>query len=266
MKLFIRASLMLASVILLAGCARFQNIGENFNCHVDHCLRTFPAPDLAELDYWSFDTITILPPDLAMEERTLDGEATGSTKVQGYGQQLLLEQLNLLAKGYEIENVILPPDEPLTEAISELYRTAWSDELKPQQVKESTPFFGVPDLPAPVQEASLSLPDSLATYDDGSCCYLLTRFSGWHHTNSAKAAKITTAAIFSTISGGSGVAGSFGSAISDMAVIRKNDGKVLWSARLISDGRPRQLRMTAAGFYSSVYNANVLREIERRKQ
>ena len=266
MQLFARTAKILTLAIFLSACSRLQDLGENFNCNADHCLRTFPAQDISEQDYWSFDTMTILPPDLAMEERTLSGEATGATKLPGYGQRLLVEQLELIAKGYEIENLTLSLDEPVIEAISQLYASAWADDLTPQQVKESTPFFGLPELPAPVQQASLGLPESLAKYQDGSCCYLLTRFSGWHHTDGAKAAKITSAALFSTFSGGSGYAGSFGSAISDMAVVRKSDGKVLWSARMISDGRPRQLRITVAEFFSSVYNANVIREQDLSKQ
>ena len=266
MQLFARTAKILTLAIFLSACSRLQNLGENFNCYADHCLRTFPAQDISEQDYWSFDTMTILPPDLAMEERTLSGEVTGTTKLPGYGQRLLVEQLDLIAKGYEIENLTLSLDEPVIEAISQLYASAWADDLTPQQVKESTSFFGVPELPAPVQQDSLALPQPLEQYEDGSCCYLLTRFSGWHHTTGAKATMVTSAAILSTMSGGSGYAGSFGSAISDMAVIRKSDGKVLWTARLISDGRPKQLRMTIAEFYSSVYNAKILRRQDLASQ
>ena len=266
MWLFTRTALAVTLAVLLSACSRFQNLSEHFNCSAEHCLRTYPAVDITQQDYEAFDTITILPPDLAMEEKTLSGEVTGATKRTGYGQALLLEQLTPVAKSYEIESLTLTIDAPIADAISQLYTKAWADDLSPQQVKESTPFFGLPELPAPVQQASLGLPESLAKYQDGSCCYLLTRFSGWHHTDGAKAAKITSAALFSTLSGGRGYARSFGSAISDMAVVRQSDGKVLWSARMISDGRPRQLRMTVAEFFSSVYNANVIREQDLSKQ
>lgn len=259
MKRFLTGALVLTGGLLINGCANMKQMADNLNCHPENCLRTYPADDLGDQDYWSFDSITVLPPQLAIEERTLDGTTIAAPQTTAYGQRLLLEQLNRIAGSYQIQNTALEQNDQLAPAIDQLYADAWSDNLSPRQVRDATPMFGSPNLPAPVQTRELAIPASLLQRAEDSCCFLLSRFSGWHHTSEAKSAKVATAVIFSALPGGSGVAGSFGSAISDMAVIRKSDGKVLWSARLISDGRPSQLRTTAVDFYSRVYNAKSLK-------
>lgn len=259
MKRFLTGALVFTGGLLINGCANMKQMADNLNCHPENCLRTYPADDLGDQDYWPFDSITVLPPQLSMEERTLDGTIIAAPQTTDYGQQLLMEQLNRIAASYQIQNTALEQNDQLAPAIDQLYADAWSDNLSPRQVRDATPMLGSPQLPAPVLARELTIPDSLLQRAEGSCCFLLSRFSGWHHTSEAKSAKVATAVIFSALPGGSGVAGSFGSAISDMAVIRKSDGKVLWSARLISDGRPSQLRTTAVDFYSRVYNGKSLK-------
>lgn len=259
MARFAHGFLVLIAGFLMNGCSNLQTMAENFNCSTEHCLRTFPAADLAASDYYSFDSIAVLPPQFSMEERTLDGTSTGAAQASDDGQQLLLEQLDRIAESYQVQNAPVQETEQLIHAINQLYTDAWSDSLTPQMVRDATPMFGTPQLPAPVQALTLDVPDVLKASASDNCCFLLSRFSGWHHTRQAKSAKVATAALFSALPGGSGVPGTMGSAISDMVIIRKSDGRVLWSARSISNGHPNQLRRTAVDFYSRVYNAKSLK-------
>ncbi len=241
----------------LSGCQNLSTISDHFSCSAEHCLRSYPATDVDENSYWNYDDIIILPPQLGMEERTLDGEVTGSTTVDGYGQELLLNELNRISDAYQVHNRPLPTPNELLPAVNQLYHNAWSDSPDPEQIRKETPFFGLPELPDPVKNREIEIPESLQALGNETCCVLITRFTGWHHTTGAKAAKITSAAILGAMAGGSGVPGSFGSAVSDMAVIRITDGKVIWSARLISNGHPQQLKKTAIDFYGRVYQAKI---------
>lgn len=57
--------------------------------------------------------------------------------------------------------------------------------------------------------------------------------------------------------GGVGPPVTFGQAISDMVIIRKEDGKVLWAARALSNGHISQLRATARDYYLQVYESKI---------
>ena len=139
--------------------------------------------------------------------------------------------------------------------VADLHRNLWQPAVNPEVLIRETPLFGSPVIEDPTATQTVSIPDTLRERADGACCLLVTRITGWTDSKGARSAKVATAAILSVLPGASGVAADGGDALTDMAVVRLDDGSVIWSSRTLGTGQIIELKRSIQPFFSQVYNA-----------
>ena len=251
------AVLFLASA-LLPGCQSVGRVPNITSCSPAHCLETFPSASILETDFWQFDSLAVLPPSINLQEKSLNGETTQELYVNSDGQNTLIEQLDTISGSYQLTNIAAQTSLLDSELLIQFEQSVWADSPTVDAILSNRDRYGNPILPKPATEGPVSIPKMLIdAAPDNTCCFLVTRLSGWHNTTGAIGSKLAFTSILGAFMGGVGPSVSFGQAISDMAVIRKEDGVVLWSGRVLSNGHISQLRATARDYYLQVYESKI---------
>lgn len=250
-----KASAGLAVVLLataLAGCQMVQGATERLGCSAEVCTRDYPRPLFVDQPA-GFDSLLILPPRYALFQRSLDGEESGYPLNTRQVEDAVLDRLESFAGSYTV--TLLAPalnEQAQLDAASALHQDLWGAPRDPRQVVRETPLFGVPEIGDPVATETVAVPSALVALAQDACCLLVSRQSGWSDTRQARRAKVGIAMALSVVPGASGVPADGGDALTDVAVIRVADGRVLWSAQRLAAGQASDLAQASKSFFSRV--------------
>ena len=244
--------------MLLQGCQSAGRVPNSTSCTPAHCLEAFSSDSIPQDAYWQFDSLAVLPPSINLEEKGLNGETTRKLYIDAEAEKALIEQLDTISASYQLTNIPVNTDSLKRESLVKFEQSVWADNPSIDAILSDKSQYGNPRLARPAKNGPIVIPTELIdATSDNTCCLLVTRLSGWHHTQGAIHSKVAFTSILGSFMGGVGPSVSFGQAISDMAVIRKEDGEVLWSARLLSNGHISQLRATARDYYLQVYESKI---------
>lgn len=251
--------IILAALGLMSGCEALTAAGDSLGCSTAKCIREYPRPAFAE-NPGRYDTLLVLPPQYALVEKLPGGAEKNRRDTADSMPAHYLEQLRNPARSYRVSLSPLEVQEDAEkEAVLTLNQSLWAEPLNPRAVIRETPLFGSPGLEDPVHKERLALPSALTAAAEGHCCILVTRITGWTNSPQVRNAKITTAIMLSVLPGASGVPANIGDVITDAAVIRVQDGAVLWASQVLGAGIPREMRWAVQSYYSAVYNARQTR-------
>ncbi|WP_246974344.1 hypothetical protein [Alcanivorax sp. S6407] len=251
------------SLAFLHGCQNTGRVPLNLNsCTTTHCLETFQSDIIPQDDFWRFDSLAVLPPSIALDERDLNGEVNQELYINDEGQTALIEQLDSFSNSYQVTNIPAQTDEIDPQLVLQFEQTIWADSPTIESILSSKDRYGKPRLSNPTLDGPVEIPAEISkAAPNNTCCLLVTRLSGWQHTNSAVGTKIAVNSFFAALTGGVGASITLGQAISDMAVIRIDDGAILWSGRMLSTGHISQLRTTARDYYLQVYESKIANQM-----
>jgi len=239
----------------LAGCQALESASDRMNCSSSFCVREYAHADVTQTPE-AYDSLLVLPPQYALAHRAADGSEQTSTSQPSEIPESLYQALEGPAASYQFSlSPLTIENTEEKEAIVAFHDTLWSPAGNPTALTQETPLFGLPELSDPVAAESLSAPDIITVGAGEHCCLLVTRITGWTDTPGARTAKVATAAILSVLPGASGVAADGGDVLTDMAVVRIDDGTVIWSSQTLGTGRAAEIRRSIQPFFSSVYNA-----------
>lgn len=248
----------LCGVTLLQGCTIAKQFAEGVRC-VDFCIKDFPSESLSTQRHGE---LLILPPLYTLSIRQGDKQEVDSQSGfdDGFGAALT-QEIAGAARSYQIEHQYLPLAllTPVTDdALRQLHDDLWIPSEPPKAVRDTTPLYGLgaPEVIDPVIARQLSLPPWPQDALGDACCALLMRVNGWSYTRSAAATKTGMAVAFSVMPGGSGYIPPSSDVIADAAVVRLQDGAVIWSARYLGPSNPAALRRLITPYLSKAYNAH----------
>ena len=250
----VKIALILALVIL-SGCQTLDTATDRLNCTPSFCVRDYAHAELNERPE-QYDTLLVVPPRYTLVERALDGSEQPGEDDPDRMPDILYEAIGRPAASYELSLARLVAETEQERAVvADLHRNLWQPAVNPEVLIRETPLFGSPVIEDPTATQTVSIPDTLRERADGACCLLVTRITGWTDSKGARSAKVATAAILSVLPGASGVAADGGDALTDMAVVRLDDGSVIWSSRTLGTGQIIELKRSIQPFFSQVYNA-----------
>lgn len=250
------------ALAFLQGCESYGRVPNIVSCSPAHCLETFPSESIPEADLRLFDALAVLPPSIALDERGLNGEITRELYINEEGQAALIKQLDSISSSYQLTNLPAQTNGVDPRLLIEFEESVWADSPTVEEILSDRDRYGDPRLAKPAQDGPITIPAALSdAAPDNTCCLLLTRLSGWKHTDAAIGTKVAVSSIFGALAGGVASPVTFGQAISDMAVIRIEDGEVLWSGRMLSSGHISQLRATARDYYKIVYESKIAKQM-----
>jgi hypothetical protein len=249
-----KIALMLA-LVALSGCQTLETATDRLNCTPSFCVRDYSHAKWGDAPE-QYGTLLVLPPRYTLVERALDGSEQPSEEEPDRMPDALYEAIDRPASSYQFSLVQMVAETGQEkERVADLHRSLWRPAVNPETLIRETPLFGSPEIEDPIATQSLSIPDILRDHADAPCCVLVTRITGWTDTKGARSAKVATAAILSVLPGASGVAADGGDALTDMAVVRLDDGAVVWSSRTLGTGHVVEIKRAIQPFFSKIYNA-----------
>lgn len=239
----------------LAGCQTLESAGDRMSCSSSFCVREYAHTDVTQTPE-KYDSLLVLPPQYALAHRAVDGSEQTSTSQPAEIPESLYQAMEGPAASYQfsLSPLTIQSNEE-KKAVAAFHEALWQPAGNPTSLIQETPLFGVPEMSDPVAIETLPIPEPVTARADGYCCLLVTRITGWTDTPGARSAKVATAAILSVLPGASGVAADGGDVLTDIAVVRIDDGTVVWSSQTLGTGRASEIRRSIQPFFSSVYNA-----------
>ncbi|MGJ3256065.1 MAG: hypothetical protein ACFE0K_07040 [Alcanivorax sp.] len=242
----------------LQGCQSVGRVPSITSCSPSHCLETFPSKTIPQKDFWQFDSLAVMPPSIDLEEKSLNNETTRELYIEDDGQGTLIEQLDTMSGSYQLTNIAIKTDLVDKALLLQFEKSIWADSPTVEAILNDIDPHGNPKLVNPALDGPIEIPSALLdAAPESTCCFLVTRITGWHHTGGAIHSKVAFTSLLGSVMGGVGPPVTFGQALSDMVIIRKEDGKVLWSGRALSNGHISQLRATARDYYLQVYESKI---------
>ena len=246
---------LILALVALSGCQALETATDRMNCTPSFCVRDYSHTDLGKAPQ-QYDTLLVLPPRYTLVERALDGSEQPNEDDPDRMPDIVYEAIDRPASSYQFSlRRLIAETGQEKEVVADVHRSLWQPAVNPEALIRETPLFGSPAIEDPIATQSLSIPDALRDHVDAPCCLLVTRITGWTDTKGARSAKVATAAILSVLPGASGVPADGGDALTDMAVVRLNDGAVIWSSRTLGTGHVAEIKRSIQPFFSKVYNA-----------
>lgn len=248
---------------VLCGCQASKSVYNQLACGAGNvCTDDFPRSSLAKTT--PNDSLLLAPPYFEFQLRDIDGNYTTVPTLSPSIPKSTLDNYQLHAESYEVAVTPLHLEADGQEALlTQLYHSTFIElpAFEPPSASLTdvlqSSFSNAPQRQDPISLEQLPIDSqlTLAAVNNGSaCCLLLTRISGWQESRESYNASVATAIIFSPLTGSSGATGYAGEVIIDMAVVRLQDGQVLWSSQTTGPVTSHAIRRGINHFYATVYN------------
>ncbi|WP_290517652.1 hypothetical protein [Alcanivorax sp.] len=247
---------------ILTGCKSAKTLYNGVACGAGAiCTEAYPLESLS--DTRSAEKIVIAPPFFELEIRDRDGDYHPFPTMLERIPPDTIQYYQKHADAYEIS--LSMPSAGLSGHLDEfqnLYFDTFIDFAPIDRPSPSVKGFlqamaTGPERQNPVKTDAIRLDGNRAAERldvNEACCILLTRVRGWHESRESYNASVTSAIIFSSLAGSSGAASYAGEVVVDMAVIRLEDGKLIWSSQTTGPVSGLAIRRGITPYYSAVAN------------
>ncbi|MBD3642873.1 MAG: hypothetical protein P1U59_07795 [Alcanivorax sp.] len=246
----------------LSGCQAARSTYNYFACgNGGTCTESFPRDALSQTD--NIDKIVLAPPYYDLLIRDLDWQYRPVPVIE---KKLPASTIDLLqdfgeSYGISINSLHVDTEEQLS-SLTSIYHQAFSESpeiLVPTgEVKDALKSIGkAPTRQDPARDGPIALDKTFLQSESNippSCCIVLTRINGWQESNNSFNASVTSAMIFSGMTGSSGAAGYAGDVVVDFAILRLSDGQTVWSAQTTSAASHFAIRQGMNHYFSTVAN------------
>ncbi|WP_415040610.1 hypothetical protein [Alcanivorax sp.] len=248
--------------VMFTGCKSAKTLYNGVACGSGAiCTEAYPQESLSGTR--NPDKIVVAPPYFELEIRDRDGayhpyptmlERIPPDTIQHYQKHADAYEISLSTPSFDLSNHL--------DEFKNLYADTFIDFAPIGRPTPSVKGFLLematgPERVNPAKTDSIILDGNLATEQleaDEACCIVLTRVRGWHESRESYSASVTSAIIFSSLAGSSGAASYAGEVVVDMAVIRLQDGKLIWSSQTTGPVSGLAMQRGITPYYSAVAN------------
>lgn len=225
------------------------------------CTEAYPRESLS--DTRNTDRVVIAPPYFELEIRDRNGAYHPYPTMLERIPPETIQHYQKHADAYEIS--LSTPSVDLSDHLDEfqkLYVDTFVDFAPIDRPSASVKDFLLamaagPERENPVKTDAVKLEGNRAAKQlevNEACCIVLTRVRGWHESLESYNASVTSAIVFSSLPGSSGAVSYAGEVVVDMAIIRLQDGNLIWSSQTTGPVSGLAIQKGITPYYSAVAN------------